>query len=1292
MSAAPQQRQQTAPPPGGEQFTRQEIQHEIEQALALLVAPGSAFEVRILGALKNKSAICSGYFDDTGKAAAAILRYDGKAKGVYVTLNPVEGDLLARAYNRIEEWAKDTTKDEHITQRRWLLIDCDPVRPSGISSSEAERSAASERAAGVRDWLHARGWCAPVEADSGNGMHLLYHIDLPNNAESETLVNKVLKALHQRFSDDTVGIDTTVSNASRISKVYGTMTRKGDNVPGRPHRRACLVVVPEHQDIVSREQLEELAATLDNTTSSGVQSDTAHDASTHDASTREQRYIRAGVENTLKRAVYAVQQAPDGSKHKELRNRARLCGGYVHYGIISEQDIERALYDAIEGRAENTTTARKTIQDGIAHGKQSNLYIDVPERQHGHEEPEEPPESVEELLTSVPEGEDATREAVHAAALKMIEQAARLPRGARIRIAEELRARGANTTFVREWTGAVSEKEKEQRRARRTSANGGSGSGGSQHQQQQAPDLLTLAELWSEANSERYAYNVSEERWYRWVGTHWQRLYPAEPTLIGEMAAFVREQGYIVSSRRRAADCLDYARQFCQRELLRRGSNTLVNFRNGTLDASTGELFKHRRTDKMTYCLPYEWAPGGEYPNILHFLEQTIPDEIARAAYLAHLGLALLGDKGLHYSILLIGPPRSGKSTLLQLANALCGYSTDTYASAAIFSRQTEGLRARARWNGRLLCCLDELPVEALQDEETFKTMAAHGGAPARAMNVLEEQENVWTAKLLFTTNEQPRYTDRSGALTERLLTIECPNTRQKSQRDAKLLARLLPELQALVPICLELAQLVQEHGYYPESSTMQNSRDEIEHQADNVKQFVRDCCRMAEKATVGSNTLHTAYVQWCEEQGIQIRYRKTLDNLSSAIEARYPASVKRVKVTENGKQVRGVRGIGLVSGDEPPPDGTTDTSSHVVQVVQHHDSLNRQAVLLASGAAMRNARQVVQVVQPPANEHHGTNPPPHSPTEAQDACVEKITLMEDENCAEPVLPVLQSKDSAPPSEIELVQVEDDCCTTPVLPVLSDSSTVLELPHEPKVLAELVRKALAPPPDFDAAYQIAAYALNGQREALLREIKGVQDAAYNGTLSIWGNEHEGFFVCVSEEGEQYLAYTHDAYRTYEEAARARAALRAAALPADDAPEQAPSVSEEAEPPVAGLDDVVPTDATSSDILHAPVQSSSRVLSRSKGEYVTVHLDTPDASTDAAAVESLLNDSGIPAGWRWDNSHPYTLVHTDSGQSTAMDVNKERVIVEGLSIALQWQLKRASAAYETYQQQRVRAEE
>jgi hypothetical protein len=46
--------------------------------------------------------------------------------------------LLARANNRVVEYAKHATRDDQIERRRWLLIDFDPVRPSGISSTDAE--------------------------------------------------------------------------------------------------------------------------------------------------------------------------------------------------------------------------------------------------------------------------------------------------------------------------------------------------------------------------------------------------------------------------------------------------------------------------------------------------------------------------------------------------------------------------------------------------------------------------------------------------------------------------------------------------------------------------------------------------------------------------------------------------------------------------------------------------------------------------------------------------------------------------------------------------------------------------------------------------------------------------------------------------------------------------------------------------------------------------------------------------------------------------------------------------
>ncbi len=83
----------------------------------------------------------SGYFDDHEKLAHAAAVYSGKASGIYFTLNPVNPDLLARAVNCCKKYAKNTTKDADIVRRRWLLVDLDPKRPAGISSTDAEHQA-----------------------------------------------------------------------------------------------------------------------------------------------------------------------------------------------------------------------------------------------------------------------------------------------------------------------------------------------------------------------------------------------------------------------------------------------------------------------------------------------------------------------------------------------------------------------------------------------------------------------------------------------------------------------------------------------------------------------------------------------------------------------------------------------------------------------------------------------------------------------------------------------------------------------------------------------------------------------------------------------------------------------------------------------------------------------------------------------------------------------------------------------------------------------------------------------
>ena len=64
------------------------------------------------------------------------------------------------------------------------------------------------------------------------------------------LVKPVLKSLSKRFSDHDVDIDIKIYNASPICKMYGTLARKGEHTPERPHRVSSIIAIPDQLDVV----------------------------------------------------------------------------------------------------------------------------------------------------------------------------------------------------------------------------------------------------------------------------------------------------------------------------------------------------------------------------------------------------------------------------------------------------------------------------------------------------------------------------------------------------------------------------------------------------------------------------------------------------------------------------------------------------------------------------------------------------------------------------------------------------------------------------------------------------------------------------------------------------------------------------------------------------------------------------------------------------------------------------------------------------------------------------------
>lgn len=232
--------------PGG--FTMNKSNPTILDAIRRLrVDDEQVIELRALNVPRGygRPVTCAGWFDDMDALAEHAARLDARgAPGVYVTLNPCNQALLARACNRVIDAPSATTTDRDIIRRAWLPIDFDPVRPAGISSSLSEVEAARMRAREVVEWLNRELDAKPeIWAFSGNGFHALYRIDLPNDDESTAFVRNIITAASDQFSDDAVSIDKTVFNAGRIWKLYGTLTRKGENLErlGRVHRRACIL-------------------------------------------------------------------------------------------------------------------------------------------------------------------------------------------------------------------------------------------------------------------------------------------------------------------------------------------------------------------------------------------------------------------------------------------------------------------------------------------------------------------------------------------------------------------------------------------------------------------------------------------------------------------------------------------------------------------------------------------------------------------------------------------------------------------------------------------------------------------------------------------------------------------------------------------------------------------------------------------------------------------------------------------------------------------------------------------
>lgn len=331
---------------------------EIYRFFSKIITPGNTIELRVV---KSSRGTISGFFDDVDAFAKAAADLSGTCPAVYFTLNPVD----AVATNRLIYGAdrNTLTDDAKIARREWLLVDIDPTRPADCSSTDKEHADAIAKARKIADFLTFEGWPDPILADSGNGAHLLYRIDLPNDDDARTLCRGVLAGLAQRFDCPASSVDRKVFNASRICKVYGTLSQKGNSTEERPHRMSAVLECPDEIEIVPADRLRQIAIIEARPERHPEQ--IRMPVATISAA-MPNKYALTALDNAQNRIASAAPGTRNDTLNTEAHGIAQLVGGGAISETLAWSVIESAAFQAGLDKQEIAATMRSAFEAGKA--------------------------------------------------------------------------------------------------------------------------------------------------------------------------------------------------------------------------------------------------------------------------------------------------------------------------------------------------------------------------------------------------------------------------------------------------------------------------------------------------------------------------------------------------------------------------------------------------------------------------------------------------------------------------------------------------------------------------------------------------------------------------------------------------------------------------------------------------------------------------------------------------------------------------------------------------------------
>lgn len=347
-------------------------------------------------------------------------------------------------------------------------------------------------------------------------------------------------------------------------------------------------------------------------------------------------------------------------------------------------------------------------------------------------------------------------------------------------------------------------------------------------------------------------------------------------------------------------------------------AGTLINVKNGLLDALTGELHPHTPDHPSTIRLPVAWDPNAHHPRFDQFLNEVLPDQPTRQVLEEALANLLIPDCRYEKATMLTGSGANGKSVFLSAVEAMLG--KQNISNLAL--QEVQERFSTAELAGKLANVFADLPKTALEDSGTFKMLVS-----GDVLKAERKHQNPFTfanrAKLFFSANELPKTKDKTTAFWRRWIIVPFPNQFPEGdpRRDPNLKAKLQePEaLSYLLRLAVEGMRRLVARGHFIESQATKHAMANYKLESDTLASFVAEVLQEGVGLFVGKDELYRSYQDWCVGSGLHAMNKIVLGRELHRLIPNLCESKRAI----GGKQfVRCWVNVGLAGDKELPPGG----------------------------------------------------------------------------------------------------------------------------------------------------------------------------------------------------------------------------------------------------------------------------------------------------------------------------------------------------------------------------------